>query len=48
VGLDTSGLHEAEAQLSSGHAAASEAIDSIAERFVFKPSLGPAEDKMAA
>jgi hypothetical protein len=46
--LDISALHEAEAKLSGGHAAVSEAIDHIAERFVFKPSLGPAKDKKAA
>jgi len=48
VGLDTSVPQEAEAQLFGGHSAVSEAIDRIAERFVFKPLLGSAEDKKAA
>ena len=46
--LDTSVPQEAEAHLFGGHSAVSEAIDRIAERFLFKPSLGPAKDKKAA
>jgi len=46
--LDTSVPQEAEAHLFGGSSAVSEAIDRIAERFVFKPLLGPAEDKKAA
>jgi hypothetical protein len=48
MGLDISAFHEAEAHLFGGHSAVSEAIDRIAERFVFKPLLGSAEDKKAA